>query len=307
MTNHPEPVTSGDDDAGTVAWRSLVAEATERLSDAGFENASGDARRIVERASGVEGAEYVVMLDDLATRRGVHFFDLMLQRRLVGEPLQYVLGRWAFRALDLFVDPRVLIPRPETEVVAGHAIDELERLRTLRGSRDRLIAVDLGTGSGAIALSLASECPGVEVWATDRSQDALGVARANLAGLGPGATRVRLSAGSWFTALPEQLRGAVDLIVSNPPYVAESESLPGEVVNWEPRDALFAGQAGTEALELIVAGAPDFLSRPGTLVVELAPGQGRVVASVAREYGFNEIIGFCDLAGRERGLIARFD
>src|SRR5688500_6955983 len=124
----------------------------------------------------------------------------MAERRLAGEPLQYVLGSWGFRTLDLFVDPRVLIPRPETEVVAGLAIDALADL-------DRPgIAVDLGTGSGAIALSLAAEhWPHVEVWASDASADALAVARANLAALGRRGAVVRLVEGDWFGALPDDL------------------------------------------------------------------------------------------------------
>ena len=145
----------------------------------------------------------------------------MVARRAHGEPLQYVLGRWGFRTLDLLVDRRVLIPRPETEVVAGLAIDALAAL-------DRPgVAVDLGTGSGAIALSLAAErWPHVEVWATDVSPDALAVARANLAGLGRRAAVVRLLEGTGSSALPGDLRGRVDVIVSNPPYVPADAPLP---------------------------------------------------------------------------------
>src|SRR5690606_38267662 len=148
-----------------------------------------------------------------ATVRGAIHLDAMLARRERGEPLQYVMGRWGFRSLDLLVDDRVLIPRPETEVLAGLALDEVRRLGAP-------IAVDLGTGSGAIALSLAAEQPGLEVWGTDASEDALAVARANLAGLGRAATRVRLVAGDWFAALPAELAGRIGVVVSNPPYVA---------------------------------------------------------------------------------------
>lgn len=294
MTQHPD---------GTVTWRELLDEATDRLRDAGSESAPNDARRIVERASGTEGAEYIVALGTPATERGVYFFDLMLGRRLRGEPLQYVLGRWAFRTLDLFVDRRVLIPRPETEVVAGHAISELARLH--RGGDSPLTVVDLGTGSGAIALSIATECPGVEVWASDVSHDALAVARANLVGIGPGATRVRLVDGSWFDALPAELRGAVDVFVSNPPYVADADPLPDEVLDWEPHRALFSGPTGLEALGQIVRGAIGWLKRPGSLVVELAPGQAGPLGDIAYSVGFDDVVVFDDLAGRERGLIAR--
>ncbi len=147
----------------------------------------------------------------------MRFVDEMVARRAKGEPLQYVLGRWGFRTLDLMVDRRVLIPRPETEVVAGLAIDALPTSGVL---------VDLGTGSGAIALSAAAErWPDVEVWATDASAEALAVARANLAGLGRRGAVVRLVEGDWFVALPHELRGHVDVLVSNPPYVAATDPL----------------------------------------------------------------------------------
>src|SRR5438105_5970876 len=143
----------------------------------------------------------------------------MVARRAAGEPLQYVLGRWAFRTLDLMVDRRVLIPRPETEQVVEVALAEARRLHAR-------IAADLGTGSGAIALSLAAELPGVDVWATDVSADALAVARANLAGIGTfAAARVRIQEGDWFGALPPELRGRLDIVVSNPPYIGDDESL----------------------------------------------------------------------------------
>lgn len=290
---------------GCVPWRSLLSEATTRLREAGVEQPDLEARRIVERASGTEGAEYVIALDAPATNRGVHFFDVMVERRSAGEPLQYVLGRWAFRTLDLLVDGRVLIPRPETEVVAGHALDELDRLTTHTHDRRRLTAVDLGTGSGAIALSIAAERTHVDVWGTDVSTDALEVARANLAGIGPGATRVRLVEGSWFEALSDELRGGVDLFVSNPPYVAEGADLPAEVAEWEPAQALVSGPTGLEGLIHIVTGASAWLRRPGVLVLELAPGQSGSVRKAARDSGFDEVAVFDDLADRERVLVAR--
>src|SRR3546814_7184166 len=135
-------------------------------------------------------------------------------------------------------DVRVLNPRPETEWVTDSARGAVADL-------DELIAVDLGNGSGAIALALAAErWPGIEVWATDVSPDAIAVARANLAGLGRRASCVRLLEGSWFDPLPEELRGRVDLVVSNPPYVAERDPLPEEVAGWEPTQAPHAGPDG---------------------------------------------------------------
>ncbi len=287
----------------TVAWRTFYDEARDRLATAGFESADIEARRIVEEASGYEGAEFHEGLGVLATKRGVVSFDQMLQRRLDGEPLQYVLGRWGFRNLDLFVDRRVLIPRPETEVVAGIALEELERMAE---PGRRLTAVDLGTGSGAIGLSLADEHSTVEVFLTDASTGALEVARANLAGLGRAATRVSIAQGSWFDALRPQLRGAVDVLVSNPPYVATEDTLPVEVSDWEPNEALIAADGGRAEVAHIVERAGEWLRSGGALVVEMAPHQTQWAAGHAQQAGFAEIEVFSDLAGRERGLRARW-
>jgi len=292
------------DDGGTVTWDKLLAEAVRRLAEAGRTSPEVDARRIVEEASGFEGAELVLGLASPATVRGVAAFDRMLERRIGGEPLQYVVGRWGFRTLDLLVDRRVLIPRPETEQVVGWALDELDRLRIEFSDRS-LVVADLGTGSGAIALSIVAERDRVDVWATDVAADALDVARANLAGLGRPATRVRLAEGSWFTALPGELTGSIDLIVSNPPYVAAAELLPPEVAEWEPSGALVPGPTGLEVLLTLVAEAPTWLARPGVLVVELAPGQAEAVRRAALVAGFDEAAVADDFAGRHRAVVAR--
>jgi release factor glutamine methyltransferase len=275
---------------GSTTWRALLtaAASTEGLDEV-------DARRIVERASGWDGGELALHLDDAPTERAVAHFDAMVRRRAAGEPLQYVVGEWAFRTLDVFVDRRVLIPRPETESVVQAAIDAV-------GRRRELTAVDLGTGSGVIALSLAVEL-GAEVWATDASADALAVARANVAGCG--VTTVRLYEGDWYGALPSELRGHVDLIVSNPPYVAAGDELPDVVREWEPAGALVAGPTGLEEIERIVRDAPAWLARPGVLVVELAPHQAGAVAQLARSAGFDDVDVHPDLAGRLRALVAR--
>jgi release factor glutamine methyltransferase len=170
------------------------------------------------------------------------------------------------------------------------------------------VVADLGTGSGAIALALARELPDAEVWATDVSDDALAVARANVAGVGSVATRVRLHAGSWYETLPPDLRGALRVIVSNPPYVAEHEvrDLPREVAEWEPRDALVSGPTGYEALEAVIADAPAWLDPSGgALVVELAPHQAERALELADGAGFTDVRVDQDLVGRARVLVAR--
>ncbi|MEO6570835.1 MAG: methyltransferase, partial [Ilumatobacteraceae bacterium] len=157
-----------------------------------------EARWLCEVAVSLDGDEYDRALDEPVTQRMVHHLDAMVARCRTGEPLQYVLGRWSFRRLDLAVDRRVLIPRPETEWVADAAITLARAV-----AAPRRIA-DLGTGSGAIGLSMADELPldGTEIWITDVSPDALDVARANLAGIGRAARNVHIAHGSWFAALP---------------------------------------------------------------------------------------------------------
>jgi release factor glutamine methyltransferase len=284
----------------TLHWRQLRDESVERLRRAWIIDPEQEIRWIIERASGRSAAEQMTTLDEPVTERELRFVGQMVRRRSEGEPLQYVLGQWGFRTLDLYVDRRVLIPRPETEVVAGLAIDALAAL-------DRPgVAVDLGTGSGAIALSLAAErWPHVEVWATDASPDALAVARANLAGLGRRAAVVRVLEGDWFAALPDQLRGRVDVLVSNPPYVAAAAPLPAAVADWEPHMALVPGPTGLEAVERIVAEAPEWLGQGGTLVVEIGEDHGVVVVELARRAGLVDAAIHPDLAGRDRALVAR--
>jgi release factor glutamine methyltransferase len=248
----------------------------------------------------------------------------MASRRAAGEPLQYVFGHWPFRRLDLFVDPRVLIPRPETEQVVEVALAEARRLAEAGGRdagvRAGLVVADAGTGTGAIALSLATELGSrvvAEVWATDASADALEVATSNLEAVRraqPAAAAlppVTLVHGSWLEPLPARLRGGVDLVVSNPPYVSEHEweELADEV-RLEPRAALVAGAAsdGTAGLadvEAVLRQARAWLHCPGAVVIEIAPHQAGAATALASGLGYAETRVEQDLAGRPRALVAR--
>jgi release factor glutamine methyltransferase len=282
----------------TVSWRELFAETTELVGD------RNEARWMCEEASGERGDGWVAILDEPATIRSVAHLDAMTARRRAGEPLAYVLGSWAFRRLELMVDRRVLIPRPETELVAGHAIDAARaRVRADQPVR----VVDLGTGSGAIGLSVAAELPlrASEVWCTDASTDALDVCRANLAGIGRAGAQVRLAAGSWFDALPAEMRGTIDVLVSNPPYVTTDDAdLDESVRTWEPAQALFAGDDGLEAYRIIVSGAVDWLTPGGALVLEIGARQGTAVSDLARAVGFENVVVHPDLAGHDRVVCA---
>jgi release factor glutamine methyltransferase len=254
----------------------------------------------------------------------------MATRRASGEPLQYIFGHWPFRTLDLTVDERVLIPRPETEQVVEVALGEARLLAERRAASgdlpqrraawraEGLVVVDVGTGSGAIALALATELGAGEleaVGATDASTDALAVAGANLEALRAShrgtLPPVTFCDGSWLEPLPHVWRGRVDVVVSNPPYVSEDEwSGLAPDVRREPRRALVAGPgsdgtAGLDGVEAVLAQARDWLRRPGVVVVELAPHQADAATALARRLGYAEVRVERDLAGRRRALVAR--
>lgn len=288
-----------DSDDGTVTWRSLWAE-TER------DHGRVHARWLCEEAAGVFGDEFVEVLDDAATERSVAHLDHMLQRLQTGEPLQYVLGHWSFRSIDVMIDRRVLIPRPETELVAEVAI---ERAKSFSPKSSQPIrCADLGTGSGAIGLSMLAELPrgSAEVWLTDLSADALDVARANGAGLGMAGSGARYAHGVWFDALPAELRGTLAVVVSNPPYIAEGDDRVDESVReWEPASALYAGVDGLDDIRRIARGAVHWLCGGGWLVLEIGAGQGPAVEQVLAEAGLVEIEVRPDLAGHDRIASAR--
>lgn len=297
------PAAEGSDEQ-PVLWRNLLAETVGRLAESGIDAPSQEARWIVERASGLDGTALLAGLDGAATSRSVAHLDAMIARRCAGEPVQYVLGRWGFRTLDLLCDRRALIPRPETEQVVDVALAELERVLRHRPDGHRALAVDLGTGTGAVALSLAVERPGIDVWAVDRSPGAVAVARANLAGLGMAGTRVRLAEGSWFEPLPDRLRGHVDLVVTNPPYVATHEDLPASVADWEPTEALVAGPTGLEAFGSLVTGAASWLAPGGAFVTETGATQATEVVALALAAGLVDCRVEPDHAGHDRTVVA---
>ena len=278
--------------AGRPRWNALVDDAVGRGV------ARTEVRWLLEHVSGATGADAVTVLDDEVSERHAERFEGLVQRRLAGEPLQHVLGSWGFRELDLLVDRRVLIPRPETEWVVEQALGLLPA--------GPGVVVDLGTGSGAIALSIAQErWPDVRVVATDVSADALDVARANLAGLGRRGAVVELHQGSWWDAVPPRLRGEVDLVVSNPPYVGAGEVLPPEVADWEPHGALVAGEAGTEDVRVVLEGAGEWLRPGGWVVCEVGELQGAAVSDLAARAGLVDVEVRPDLAGRDRMVLGR--
>ncbi len=215
-----------------------------------------------------------------------------------GEPLQHVLGSWGFRTVDLLVDRRALIPRPETEVLVDHVLCALERRRGVGPP----LVVDLGTGSGAIACALVAERDDVVVIAVDSSPDALALAATNRSRLGDPGARMRLVGSDWYGAFGPALRGRVAVIVANPPYLSEAEwrEAPPVVREWDPYDALVGGEVGTEAIEAVGRGAADLLEATGTLVLEIGSGQAVAVAAILGCLGATRVEISTDLVGRDR-------
>lgn len=282
----------GEPDSPT--WRGRWSDCADAVGDRTV------ARWICETAAGAFGDEFLGVLDDHPPARATAHLDAMVDRVTDGEPLQYVLGHWAFRHLDLAVDRRVLIPRPETELVAGAAIDLAASFGPLR------FVADLGTGSGAIGLAFADELPidGTTVWVTDIDDGALEVARANLAGLGRAARNVRIGRGAWTDALPEEMR--FDVIASNPPYVAlDSAEVEDIVSEWEPASALFSGPDGLDDIRLIVGETFDRVRPGGWLVLEIGADQGAAVSDLLAGRGFVDVEVRGDLAGRDRIALGR--
>ncbi|WP_439112808.1 peptide chain release factor N(5)-glutamine methyltransferase [Hydrogenophaga sp.] len=216
-------------------------------------------------------------------------WQALLQRRQTGEPVAYLLGEKAFFGLNLAVDARVLVPRPDTEVLVEWALDVLPAA----GGPTPPRVADLGTGSGAIALALAQQRPEAQVSATDASADALAVAQSNAAQLG---LAVAFHCGHWLDAVPGQL---FNVIASNPPYIAEGDPhLPA--LQFEPRSALAAGPDGLDDIRTIIDQAGDALLPGGWLLLEHGHNQAEAVRTLLLQAGFKHVSSRNDLAGIER-------
>ncbi len=269
--------------------REALTAAADALRAAGADSPRLDAELMLAEATGWERARFAAEPEAGIVPPAARRFGEMLRRRLRREPLAYVLGRRGFRHLELAVDRRVLIPRPETERLVEVALE-------LRPAS----ALDLGAGSGAVALAVASEIPGTEVTATDTSAAALEVARANAERLGL-AGRVAFEAGS----LPAG-RG-FDLLLANLPYVAAAdfERLEPEIREWEPPEALVPGPTGYEAFEQLAGALAEDPSPPAAVALEVSEGQAAAVAGLLRRAGYEETDVRLDLAGIERVVLAR--
>ncbi len=269
----------------------VVGRAAAYLERHGVESPRANAEALLMHVLGTTRAGLYARRDGLTTAEA-RMFGRALCQRCRGTPLQHLTGEQQFRRLTLEVRPGVFVPRPETEVLVGAALEAL-------GPVEDPVVVDVGTGTGAIALAIKDERPDAEVFATDISPEAVELARRNAARLG---LDVRVLQGDLLAPLPEELRGWVDLVISNPPYVtpAEYEDLP-EDVKADPELALVGGP---EIYERLAAESLRWLRDGGVLAVEIGAGRGRGVAETLRR-SFMDVKVLLDLAGRERVVLGR--
>jgi release factor glutamine methyltransferase len=275
----------------------ILGQAVERLKDVDGADPRLEARVLLRRAAGFTDMEIFAFPDRPVSKSAARRFFQAVEKRRARIPLAYILREKEFWSIPMAVSPAVLIPRPETELLVEKA------LARMKGSEPLII--EIGTGSGCVAVALAKEIPDAHLVVTDISRRALRVAAANAARHGAG--NIRFVAGSFFGALRGLgLEGRADLIVSNPPYVSEKEwdELAPEIRNCEPRRALVSGPTGLEAIRRLALDGPRFLKPGGTLLLEFGAGQAAAVRRLfVSPWARRET--FRDLSGRPRVLAAR--
>jgi release factor glutamine methyltransferase len=271
----------------------VVKASTSFLSRKGVPSPRVDAEHLVARALGITRLDVYLQYERPLTEEETAACRELVRRRGTREPLAYILGEWGFRRLTLKVDARALIPRPETEVV-------VERCLALLDGMNAPSVLDVGTGTGAIALAIADERPDAGVTAVDVSEDALALAAENAerTGLAERVTLLRHDVGE---GLPG---GPYDLVVSNPPYVEPDDlgKLQPEVREWEPKEAL----VGRGVTEQVARAGREALQPGGALVLEVADGTAEHVAELLERLGYEEVLPTPDLAGRDRVVEGRW-
>jgi release factor glutamine methyltransferase len=278
--------------------RQVIRETERRLGQKGFLSPGLDAEILLASCLGTERTGLFRDMDRPVAPRELQSFNDLVERRLRGEPVAYIVGRKEFWSLDLKVGAAVLVPRPETEILVQVVLETARRLGTAS-----LCILEVGTGSGAISIVLARELESVRIVSTDLSLGALGIARENAARHGV-ADRISFLACN----LLEPFRGSFDMIVSNPPYLSESEyeGLPGEIRDFEPRGALLAGPEGTEFHRAMIRQAGAYLNDGGWLILEIGFDQKDAVSALLVQSGHYDAVRFTkDYAGIDRVVAAR--
>ena len=281
----------------------LLQSSTHRFEAAGIEQAAVDAELLLAHVLGCSRGELIakVFMGDTLSPENQAALEELVERREKREPLQHITGKAYFRNLELAVGRGVFVPRPETEMVAGLAIDALRAVASPDPQNAPPIAVDLGTGSGAIALSLATEVPHAQVWAVEKSADAMPFTQRNFDAYGQGAQLIQGDLSDAF----QELNGKVSVVVSNPPYIP-NQMIPRdlEVRLFDPELALYGGDDGMDLMHAVSASALRLLVSGGTLVVEHADTQSAQVCELLINDGFRQVRAHRDLTGRDRAVTA---
>jgi len=287
-----------------VSPRDAIADAVQRLRAAGVASPEYDAAELLAQALGTTRARLPLVTEVPGAAAAV--FHGLVERRVAREPLQHLTGLAAFRHVELAVGPGVFVPRPETELLAGWAVEQatalVSRLASARTSTSGCVVVDLCTGSGAIAKAVADEVPGAQVHAVELDESAYGWALRNLQG-----TDIDLRHGDLATAF-DDLLGTVDVVVSNPPYIPLEawESVAVEARDHDPHLALFSGDDGLDAIRALAVRAADLLRPGGVVGVEHADVQGESAPAVfVAEGRWEEVRDHRDLNDRPRFVTAR--
>ena len=296
-----ESLTSALQTAASESVREAIRSGAEILHKAGVANARLDAEVLLRDVLGIEQTELSLSMDEALCATAIREFHHRLLRRAAREPVAYITGRKEFWSLDVVVTPAVLIPRPETELLVELAL----KLSTRSSGASPRKILDLGTGSGAIAVSLAKEWPQARICAVDISSAAIEIARLN--GQRHGVEeRIEFFCGDLFGPVADEREG-FDLIVANPPYIRSGDfaGLAPEIQKWEPVTALDGGADGLLYYRRIVAGAGNYLKGGGSILLELGDGMGEAVAQlIADTGGFEPAQVYRDYAGKERVITA---
>jgi len=270
--------------------KQLIQSASILLADCS-DSAKLDAQVILAHVLNKDTTYLITWSDKVLNDKQLASFNVLLERRIQGEPVAYLVGYKEFWSLPLAVAPSTLIPRPDTETLIELVLD--------RDLGKNLNVLDLGTGTGAIALALASEQPSWQVTAVDFNQEAVELAKRNVDSLG--LANVKVCKSNWYSAFNQGETSKLDLIVSNPPYIDESdEHLDQGDVRYEPKSALVAKNKGLADIEIIVSQGRDFLSEQGSMYIEHGYNQGEAVRELFQRFNYHEPQTVKDLAGNDR-------
>ncbi|MDR2597828.1 MAG: peptide chain release factor N(5)-glutamine methyltransferase [Treponema sp.] len=276
------------------------------LKNAGIDTSSLDASVLLANILNINRSSLIAKGKEILTEEKLSIFDLFIDRRKKGECIAYITGNKEFFGLNFTVNPTVLVPRPDTEILVEASLEQIKTLNMANGTTDKIRVLDLCTGSGAVAISIKHEMPETEVWAADLSEQALETARENSDRL-LGAGSVNFFHGDLFNALPSE-NPSFSLIVSNPPYVPtdEIQTLSAEVQN-EPFIALDGGKSGLEIIERIINKSPDYIKQEGFLFLEASPHQMKNIFPLLVNRGFKDIKLYKDLSRQDRVIGGRYE